>query len=195
MARPKAESEPVGRKSELQRPYEAFLQQLTAKGRATMEKHDERCSGDALQGHGDLWKRLAGIFGRLAGHATEVFGLQTVKYYIADGKYKLQVFALEDTGQGTVVIYIPDVLETAIRRKILALSPKPHYYKVLEGATQLHLERINAETKDLTACKGMVGWGRQALRVDLSVNADEGQVRAVERLCGLAAEKWGAAPG
>jgi hypothetical protein len=195
MARPKTESAHASQKTGPELPYEAFLQQLSAKGRATMEKHDERCAGDALQGHGGLWKRLAGVFGSLAGHATEVLGLQTVKYYIADGKYKMQVFALEDTGQGTVVIYFPDVLEAAVKRGILARGPKPHYYNVVEGDGQLHLEKINAETKDLTVCKGMVGWGRQALRVDLNVHADEGQVRAVERLCELAAEKWASTPG
>jgi hypothetical protein len=203
MARPKAESAHTRQKAgpptppslPPQIPYEAFLRQLSVKGRATMEKHDERCASDAIQGHGELWKRLAGVFGSLAGHATEVLGLQTVKYYIADGKYKLQVFALEDTGQGTVVIYFPDVLEAAVKRKILASGLKPHCYQALEGGTQLHLEKISAETQDLTACKGMVGWGRKALRVELSVHADEKQVHAVERLCGLAAEKWGAAPG
>lgn len=170
--------------------YETFLQQLSVKARATMEKHDERCESEGLQNNSDLWKRLAGSLGKLAGHATEVFGQQTVKFHIADGKYKLQVFALEDTRLGTIVIFLPDVLKLALKRKILAASAKPHLYKVLGGDAQLQLEPINADTKDLTACKGMVGWGRQALRADLGVDADEKQVHAVEMLCGLAAEKW-----
>jgi hypothetical protein len=180
--------------SEATQHYEAFLQQLSVKGRATMDKHDERCEEDALQGYGRLWKRLAGGLGKLAGHATEVSGQQTVKFHIADGKYKLQVFALEDTRQGTIVIYLPDVLKLAMKRKILATSATSHHYRVQGCEAQLQLEPINAETKDLTACKAMVGWGRQALRADLSVNADEKQVRTVEMLCGIAAEKWTESP-
>jgi len=47
-------------------------------------------------------------------------GQQVVKFHIADGKYKQQVFALEDTRQGTIAVYLPDVLKTALERKILA---------------------------------------------------------------------------
>jgi hypothetical protein len=185
-----AASENSGRLAETKRQYEAFLQTLSVKGRATMEKHDECCAADALQGHGELWKRLAGVLGKLASHATEVFSQRMVKFHIADGKYKLQVFALEDTREGTVVIYFPDILQLAVKRKILAASTKPRRFKVLGGDAHLQLDPINAETKDLTICKGMVGWGRQALRADLSVHADERQVRAVVTLCELAAEKW-----
>jgi hypothetical protein len=177
-------------KSETKGRYDAFLSQLSVKGRATIEKHDERCEADAAQGYGDLWKRLAGSLGALASHATEVLGQQTVKFHVADGKYKLQVFALEDTQKGIVAIYFPDVLKLAIKRKILAAGEKPQQFKVLDGDGELQLEMINAESKELNACKGMVGWGRQACRADLNVIAEERQVRAVEMLCALAAEKW-----
>lgn len=176
-------------------PYEAFLQQLSVKGRATIEKHDKRCGEDGLQGYCDLWKRLAGVLAGLAGHATEVLGQQTVKFYIADGKYKLQVFALQGTPQGTLAIYIPDVAKLAIKRHIVSGGSEPDSYKVRGCDEPLRLEPINAQTQDLTACKAMVGWGRQALRADLNENTDEKQVRAVETMAQLAAEKWLLPPG
>ncbi len=191
MIHPTPVSKISGQPSDAGQQYEAFLQQLSAKGRATMERHDERADeGDGIRGDGELWKRLAGVLGKLAGHATEVFGQQSVKFYIADGKYKLQVFTLHDTLQGTVVVYLPDVLKLALKKNIVSPGLAPHDYKVKGCDEVLHLEPINAQTKDLTLCKAMVGWGREALRADLGVNADERQVAAVEKLARLAAEKW-----
>ncbi len=180
-------------KSEIERRYEGFLEQLSVKGRATMLKHDELCAADAAQGYGELWKRLAGGLGKLAGHATEMLGQASLKFHIADGKYKQQVFAIEDNRQGVIVLYLPDVVAQAIERKIIANGSAPRSYKVVGGeSTLLQLELINAETRDMTVCKAMVGWGRRALRIDLSVSAKEKQIRTVELLCELAAETWAA---
>lgn len=174
-----------------ERHYDSFLEQLSVKGRATVQKHDELCEADAAQGYGRLWKRLAGGLGQLAGHATEVLGQQVLKFHIADGKYKQQVFALEDTRQGTIAVYLPDVLKMALERKILAVGAAGHH-KVAGSEEQLQFTLLDAETRDLTVCKAMVGWGRRALRVDLSVTAGESLVRAVEAMCELAAAKWAA---
>ena len=189
-----ASTRPSPWKSDVERHYDKFLEQLSVKGRATIQKHDELCEADAAQGSGELWKRLAGGLGQLAGHATEMLGQQSVKFHIADGKYKQQVFALEDTKTGTIVLYLPDVTGLATERKILAPGSLPRSYKIVGTDLLLQLELINAETRDMTVCKAMVGWGRRALRVDLNVQAKEKQIRAVEMLCELAAETWVAAP-
>jgi hypothetical protein len=36
----------------------------------------------------------------------------------------------------------------------------------------------------------MVGWGRRALRAELSIQTPEAHVHAIERMCALAAEQW-----
>ena len=181
------------RQTDVDRRYATFLEQLSVKGRAAIQKHDELCAADTVQGQGELWKRLAGGLARLADYQTEIVGQQVVKFYIADGKYRQQVFALEDTRQGSIIVYLPDVIALAIAQKILAGTPVAHHYKIVGGDIQLNLEPLDAETRDLTACKAMVGWGRHALRVDLNTLSKEKQVRAVEKMCELAAEKWAAA--
>jgi hypothetical protein len=178
-------------KSKTEREYEAFMGRLSLKGKAAVEKHDELCGGEAAQGYGELWKRLAGGLGKLAPHETEMAGQQSVKFHIPDGKYRQQVFALEDTRQGTIVVYLPDVVDKAIKRKLLSATSVLRTYRVLgEKNANIDLELITAETRDMTVCKGMVGWGKRALRTNLSVLASENEIHAVERLCELAAESW-----
>jgi hypothetical protein len=105
--------------------------------------------------------------------------------------YKMQVYALEDTPQGTIVVYFPDVVQTAVSEKILAAGASSGHYNVPNGTGPLQLTPIDAETRDLTLlCKAMVGWGRRALRVEFGTAAQEAHVRAVENMCKLAAQKW-----
>jgi hypothetical protein len=178
-------------KSQTEQHYEAFVSRLSVKGRAAAEKHDELCAGEAAQGYGELWKRLAGGLSRLAPHDTEMSGQQSVKFHIPDGKYRQQVFALEDTRQGTIVVYLADVVDKAIQRKIIAPTAVPRTYKVVASPEVLiHMELITAETRDMTVCKAMVGWGKKALRTNLSALAKEKEIHAVECLCELAAESW-----
>ena len=49
---------------------------------------------------------------------------------------------------------------------------------------------INAETRDITVCKAMVGWGRRALRAEFNGESPEEHVHAIERMCELAAQQW-----
>lgn len=190
MAHRAQEITPSPWKSAADRRYETFLGQLSAKGRATVQKHDEQCEAQGPPAHCELWKRLAGSLGKLAGHATEVYGQHSVKFYIADGKYKQQVFALEDTAQGVIAVYFPDVVQTAISEKLLAAGAPAPSYKIPGSAEKLNLESIDADTRDLTICKAMVGWGRRALRAQFSPLAPEAHVQVVERMCELAAQKW-----
>jgi hypothetical protein len=185
-----SETADVAQPSAIARQYETFLGQLSVKDLASVQRHDERCAAEGADGLHTLWKRLAGDMGRLAGHAAEALGQVVLKFYIADGKYKQQVFALEATRPGTIGVYLPDVVQGALRQKIMAAGSAAHQYKVRGASGQVELLPIDAETKDLTACKGMVGWGRRALRVEMSVQTPEGHVRAVERMCALAAEGW-----
>jgi hypothetical protein len=36
----------------------------------------------------------------------------------------------------------------------------------------------------------MLGWGRKALRIEITVAGDDKQVKMIEKLCMLAAEAW-----
>jgi hypothetical protein len=181
---------PAPRRSTVDRRFDVFLSQLSLKARATIDKHLELCQTDTRLDQGHLWKRLAGDLGALAGHSTEPIGQFAIKFHIADGKYKQQTFALEDNRLGTIAVYLPDVLKLALERKLLSAGDAPNRYHVPGTDTQLEFETLTAQSEDITVYKAMVGWGRQALRVNLNVLAKETQIRAVEKLCQLAAEKW-----
>lgn len=174
-------------------PYETFLSRLGQKALAAVEKHVELCEADAAHGYGRWWKRLAGTLGALAPFAIETAGHQALKFHIPDGKYRQQVFALEDGGQGRVFVYLPDIVALAVSRNLFkGPTGEGHTYAVVgEPGTQLDLELISSDSKDAPPfCKPMLGWGRRAIRTSVSVIADEKQVRALEKLCALAAETW-----
>jgi hypothetical protein len=172
--------------------YDAFLTRLGQKALAAVEKHAELCEADAGQGYGRWWKRLAGSLGKLAPFAIETAGHQALKFHIPDGKYRVQVFALEDAATGRVVVYLPDIAALAVTNKLVKPSTDGHTYQIAgDGEVNLDLEVITSETKDAPVfVKPMLGWGRRAIRTSVSVIGDERQVVALERLCGLAAEAW-----
>jgi hypothetical protein len=173
--------------------YQAFLGRLGQKGLAAVEKHVEICEADAAQGYGRWWKRIAGMLGQLAPHAIETAGHQAVKFHIPDGKYRQQVFALEDPGAGILYVYMPDIAAAAVSKKLLkpAGADGRGYGVVGDLEGRLELEVVTSDGQEVPAfCKPMLGWGRRALKASLSVNAEEKQVRMVEKLCELAAEGW-----
>ena len=44
-------------------------------------------------------------------------GTDAIQFFIADGKYRKQVFALARDAEGTIAVYVPDMLEDAILRE------------------------------------------------------------------------------
>jgi len=175
--------------SNVEQQYDAFLSRLSVKGRAAAERHDELCG--ELDGFGTLWKRLAGGLGRLAPDAIEMVGGQSVKFHIPDGKYRLQVFALDDTRQGSLIVYLPNIVDLAIERHLLLPGGVNRMFKIAKDEDDpIQLELITAETPDMTVCKAMVGWGRRALKITISAQAKPKRIRTVELLCELAAEAW-----
>lgn len=173
--------------------YDIFIARLSRKALASIEKHLEICETDSALGYGKLWKHLAGMLARLAPYAIEASGQQIVKFYIPDGKYRVQVFALEDARKGSLNIYMPDVAATAVSRKLIkAVEADGQVYAVVGDAhARIDLQPITTDTPELPDfCKPMLGWGRRALRTTLATAATEKQIRAVEKLCELAAEAW-----
>jgi len=170
--------------------FDTFLTRLSPKTRAAVDKHVDGCEADAARGYGHVWKRFAEFFARLAPHAAEVSGA-SLRFFILDGKYRRQVFVLEDAKLGVLQIYMPDILAAAQERGLLG-APDGQSYPVVRGSgLRLEIEQFCADTKDVPdCCKPMLGWGRHAIRTTVSSLADEKPIRAIERLCELAAEVW-----
>ena len=94
--------------------FAEFLAKLPPKDRVNAEKRVGVLEASAAAGLADLWRRLASALMTLSPHAAKLVGKQTVQFYVADGKYRMQVFALEDLQDQIITVYCPDVLTEAI---------------------------------------------------------------------------------
>lgn len=175
--------------------YEAFLAQLGAKDRLNAERHVAASEAEADPRHAVLWKRLACALMTLAPHTAKFNGQQSAQFYVPDGKYRMQVFALEDLRDGHVSVYSGDVLEDAIKAGLLT-APKrgagePNEYRITGTDDTLIVDSLDGTAENPAAFfKDMVGWNRKAIRVVLPYDVNAAQVSAAETLCGLSARKW-----
>ena len=181
---------------------ETFLTGLAGKDRSNIEKHLAACDAEGGPGHGRLWRRIAVALHKLAPYSAQTIGQHAVQFFIPDGKdgkYKMQVFALEDKRDGFLRVFLPDVLAEAVKAKILAKAPRaagaegPHGYLIVGTKGEiLEVESLdNSNTADPPAhFKHMLGWNRKALRVSLPAVAANAQAAATEAMCAIAAKAW-----
>jgi hypothetical protein len=180
--------------------FEDFLAKLPAKDRTNVQKRIASAA-DAPPDGGllELWRRLACALLTLAPHAAKVVGRQAVQFYIADGKYRMQAFALEDLQDGSLTVYCPDVLSEALTGGVLAApagGDAADHYGVCGSAHVLAIASLDRSTIDPPIYyKDMVGWNRRALRITLPAAAAAGQIEAAESLCAIAAHRFGTPAG
>ncbi len=165
--------------------FDAVLARANAKDRANIMRYVE--SGDA-----NLWKRVFCVMAALAPHTLQATGQISVQFYVADGKHRLQIFALEDARQGTLNLYIPDCLDKAISAKILRrpAGESNEYPIQADEKSSLQIEQLTAAntTNAPEFFRHMLGWNRKAVRVGLPVGATAAQIHAAEILCVLGAQ-------
>lgn len=174
--------------------YEEFLEKLTPKERANAERHVADCQSEPDSRHLELWRRLSCALMTLAGHSAKFNRRESLQMYIADGKYRMQVFALEDVRDGKVSVYCSDVLDQAAGAGLLsARKPKSDEegkkYAVGSSREDLEIEQLDGATPNpANFYKDMLGWNRRAIRVTIPVTASDSQVRAVETLCAMSVQ-------
>ncbi len=172
---------------------ESFLARAAAKERVKIEKHLALADAEADGARGALWRRLATLLDSYASSGVESAGGQAWRFFRADGKYRQQVFALEDRGDGALRVSLPDILDEAIKQKVLLKTKIPNEYGLKGSREPLRVEPLdNAKFTDPPAhVKSMLGWGRRAIEVTLPATTDVGaRANAIEALCGIAAKKW-----
>jgi hypothetical protein len=182
----------------LARKFEPVLERVGVKERAKIEKHLALCDAESSVAHGELWRRITAILGELAPLSMQSAGNNTWRFFIADGKYRMQVFALEDPLDGMLRIYLPDMLAEALKAKILAKTATAQTYAVTGSGTKLKIESLGvSEAAEAPPhYKHMLGWNRKALRVTLpTTETDEKLDGAVQAMATLAAKKWAPAAG
>jgi hypothetical protein len=175
--------------------YNGLLLRLGARDRAAVEKHMAVCESEPTLDHANLWKRVARVLCNLAPKALQTAGQRALQFFAADGKYRRQVFAMEDLRDGVLAVYMVDVLESA-RSEGLIRTP---ISKTGEGVVYVNGEKgpgVTLKMEALTSSNSagapdyyrhMVGWNRTVLKVTLPTSsASVAQIEALEALCAIA---------
>jgi hypothetical protein len=175
--------------------YETFLTRLSTKDRLNVERHIAALEAGPEPRHANNWKRLAALLLTLAPHAPKTNGQQSMQFFVPDGKYRMQVFALQDLRDAALVVYVENVLEEAIRRDLLngphEVAGEENSYRITGTADSLKIDELDGKSANPAPFyKDMLGWNRRALRITVPAGASDEQIKAVERLCAIAAKKW-----
>ena len=170
-----------------------WISALGARDRVNVERHVTALDAEPV--HATLWRRVATALATLAPHAASTTGQQAVQFFVADGKYRMQVFALEDLRDGKLMIYAVDALDEAGSAELLGKPPKdnPSIHPIIAAMGEmLSVELLTAaNTPNPSAFfKHMLGWNRKAMRITLPVGSSDAQITAAESLCAIAAAKW-----
>src|SRR6266498_5583414 len=174
--------------------YETFLSKLGPRDRLNVERH-----ALALEttdpAHLNVWKRVAVSLMNLAPHAPKTLGQQSIQYFIPDGKYRMQVFALHDGGDHKLLVFAPNVLQDALDAGILTgetqINENLRSYGIADSRDTLMVEELDGKTTDPSVFfKDMLGWNRKAVRITLLTTSTDAQISAAVALCSLAAKKW-----
>src|SRR5947209_5936948 len=94
--------------------FQDFLAKLSPKDRVNAERHVAACEAEPDPRHCTLWRRLVSMLMTLTPHSAKLNAQHSIQFYIADGKYRMQVFALEDLRDGKITLYCVDVLDAAL---------------------------------------------------------------------------------
>jgi hypothetical protein len=172
--------------------FDDFMARMTGMGRASIERHLALCEKELRPDHVRVWKRLAGLLARLTPAVAPYAGPNAVRFYIPDGKYRLQMFALEDLRVGDLAIYLNDTRAAALREGVLvdADEAASNLYRIANRAGDERLLVEPLTTRGTTSApdyyKHMLGWHRTAIRITLGRNPTPAQIRAAEAMCMIA---------
>ena len=170
-----------------------LLAKVSARDRANIEKHLAACEADQNKGHASLWKRLVVLLWHRAPMPVTMVGAQAMQFFIADGKFRMQVFALEDRSDGKIHVFMPDILEQAVKSRDVVKSGTDYFFGAGDDKAAIVVQQLDAaNTFDPPAhVKHMIGWNRKAMQITLDVGRDAvPQLAAVEALSALASKTW-----
>ena len=188
----KAEKATKPEKSEKPSTFDTVMDRAGAKEKAKLEKHLEAADAEGSSKRGELFRKVATMLGSHSPLPVQSSGKQAWQYFIPDGKYRMQVFALEDPGDGTLQIYLPDILDAAVKKKVLKKTPEPDHFIAVETGTKIRIDALDSANTPQPPphYKHMLGWNRKALRITIPTSDDGTQVTAASKVCAVAAQVW-----
>jgi hypothetical protein len=181
-----------------QMDFDTLVAKLSAKDRHCVDRQIAARENSPIFGLADRWRKLAAMLLNLAPGLVKLSGLHTMQFYIADGKYRKQVFALHALPDSAIAVCIPDILDDAVKFGLLTLpagnGPKgapSNLYGIGKTDQSLTVDIVSGTTLDPQIFyKDMTGWNRRALCITLAGESTQVQVRAVHDLCKCAAVAW-----
>lgn len=170
--------------------FDDVLAALATKDRQNAERRLAALDADPHRGL--AWRRLACALMTLAPIAKFV-GRDGVEFFVPDGRYRKQVFALEDLHDGNLAVYCPDVLDEAVAAGLLSPTgaPEPHGFAVAASGDVLNVEPLDGTALSPNPhVKNLTNWKRRALRLMLVPRATPAAFEAAELLCAIAAGQF-----
>ena len=166
------------------------------KNRDVFERQSTACEERLPFGVRDRWRRLSRALMALAPATSRSVGSNAMLFFVPDGVYRRQVFALQARKDGTLVVCATDVLAEACQAGLLT-APQPgageaaaNRYGV--GPQEwLTIDPVTPRTPDPQSLyRDMTGWNRRAICITLPPSATRGEYDAAEVLCAMSATPW-----
>jgi hypothetical protein len=196
------------------RDWDELENKLPARDRGVVRRHLEAMQSTD-EARARIWQQLACAMFTLAPNPPAA-AQNALQFYVPDGRFRMQVFAMHDVGDGSIAVYCENVLKEAMAAGLL-VERKPSEvatggYRIraagaggksssgsanaAAGASDgLIIDTLDGRTENLPIyCKHMTGWNRRALRITLPPKTSAQQVKAAQTLCALAAQTWVVAP-
>jgi hypothetical protein len=175
--------------------FDGFLAKLGTKDRLNVERHVAACELEPDGIHAKQYRRLATSLMAMAPFAAKTHGQQALQLFVPDGKYRMQVFALQDQRDGVMIVYCEDVLPQALKAGLFTgpqeVAEQNNSYRITKSVDSIKIDQLDGKTANPSPFyKDMLGWNRRALRITVPAAATDSQVKAVEAVCALAAKKW-----
>ena len=171
-----------------------FLLKLPPRDRANAERRITVLEAEGQGARAQLWSRLACSLMTLAPFSAKLIGKQTLQLYVADGKFRMQVFALEDLQDGNFSVYCPDIVDEAVKLGVLSApqnKAQPESYVIEPSLEPLNIKQLNSKSLNPAPhYKDMTGWNRKAIRITLSSTATPVQIETTEVLCAMAEQNF-----
>lgn len=182
----------VSQEIEIDTRLEQLLAKTGVRDRTVIEKHLLACEAATEAGHALLWRRLVVKLGELVSLPPRVIGSHTLQFFVPDGKYRMQLFALDDGGNGLLSLFMPNILAKAVNEKLLVKSGDRYAPANAPTLTLLIQQMDVSNSNDPPEyMKHMIGWNRKAVKLTLPVSdGDSPLIDTVEKLCTLAAKPW-----